>query len=503
MTEKFSLQVDVINWQPFAKIELRWDGASVAVDPANVHNAQLVSSETTASAIVIQLGEHAASPPAFQIMGQGTQRKDPAISCTTSFLRELPPPSPPGPMHCDLQPQYTTKNSWQGRTPGQTVEIKFSSWRDAAFVRLYYWGQTNLQVVGPVHAVVHTTSVVNDGKDSVITLQLGTSCEETVIDSLGVVVAQAGQQMNCVPHRAETMNVAFTLHPAALHPPRISCHDIEPPPPPPHGQAASGQDQINPPADALDGGYAPRFGPPSPPVPAPPPPFLRLGSTVRTSGSDCSISALASVTALEQHDHRMKARIAIQPVAWAPGRIMVLGVSGTELDLGDENLPNERVLHATRLLPPEVDSSGRIVLFKFRLQQTTPAEPRFEVTLKGIDMHLATLSCRPADRQPPTSQQPERSQAPLRVAEEVVVRQAPASFVWFEASVSDITLLSVAVLMILYLAGTRWHAIRSMLQGGANARTFHGFELPTTEEDAGMERRTGRVRRGQQQEQEV
>ena len=76
-----------------------------------------------------------------------------------------------------------------------------SAWKDAAgIVRLLYWGQTGLQVEEPVGATVHRTTVIEG--DTLIELQLGTSCEDRVVDADGIVVSQPGQMMNCVPHRA-------------------------------------------------------------------------------------------------------------------------------------------------------------------------------------------------------------------------------------------------------------------------------------------------------------
>ena len=115
-------------------------------------------------------------------------------------------------------------------------------------VQLRYWGQIGMSVEGTVGAIV--TKTQSQGSDTLITLQLGTSCEDRVIDNDGIVVSQPGQQINCVPHRAETMHVTFNLHPPALHPPQIACIDltapqqvgnpdgdaIQPPHPPPNSR---------------------------------------------------------------------------------------------------------------------------------------------------------------------------------------------------------------------------------------------------------------------------
>ena len=126
--------------------------------------------------------------------------KTPTIDCEAEDALKLPPPSPPHAADCDLVPTYTTLNTWLGNgktNAGDSVDIRFREWRDAGLVKLQYWGQTGMQVESPVGAVVHGMEVV-DGA-TLITLQLGTSCEERVVDDQGIVVAQPGQTINCVP----------------------------------------------------------------------------------------------------------------------------------------------------------------------------------------------------------------------------------------------------------------------------------------------------------------
>ena len=219
VTKRFSIQFNVVHWVPFTHISLTWPGEAVTLEHAyNVQREPGPPSET----VVVTLGRTATNPPTFVIMGIGTQSAAPQIHCNTAAIRNVPPPSPPHAIACDLQPVYNTLNTWwAGPAPGENVEIVFRTWKDAGLVRLLYWGQTGLQVEAPVGATVHRTTVIEG--DTLIELQLGTSCEDRVVDADGIVVSQPGQMMNCVPHRAETMHVTFNLKPPALHPPQISC----------------------------------------------------------------------------------------------------------------------------------------------------------------------------------------------------------------------------------------------------------------------------------------
>ena len=414
VTKRFSLQLTVVHWVAFAEISLSWPDAE-AVTVEHVWNADQMhtSAAASASTVVLRLGRTPGSTPV--IMGQGTVDTSPAIACSTSSAQAVPPPSPPHASACPLGPTYETLHSWDS---GDNVQITFQDWRDAGLVRLKYWGQTGLQVEGLVGATVSGTTPING--DTLIVLQLGTSCEDRVVDSQGVVVSQPGQQMNCVPHRAATMHVTFNLKPPALHNPQISCREgFEPPPPPPR----SNQAPRSAPLDSLDGGWAPIFHPPSPPSPHPPP-ALTVGTVLR-SGPQCSMGATLRVAALTRGDGKERARIEIAPRAWSEGATVLLGVSGSQFDVprdGSEQpvraafaceaiaarIPTFSLSCArgTRMFArsrsqvyaipqrPTVDATGQLVVFAFKLSARPSGRLSMAFTLVGKNLHLSTLSCR-------------------------------------------------------------------------------------------------------------
>ena len=348
-------------------------------------------------------------------------------------------------------------------------------------MRLHYWGQTGFQVENPVGATVHGIETVA-GVDTIIVLQLGTSCEDRVIDADGIIVATPGQRINCVPHRAETMKVVFTLRPPALHPPQISCHDHEPPPPPlPQLVAPRAA-----PLGAAGGGWAPRFHPPPPPSPSPSPPAMARGTTMRSS-PECTLHAIVTVKDLSQQGELTSASLNIQPVSWQGGRVVVVGVSGGRLDLDDD------MMHATAL-PPTIDATGRIVLFSFRLQDEVPySDPSVSVTIKGVALHLAQLTCLPPpvaitadgqlDGSPGTRDAPSSGRDDNNAVSGSSRAVAPLDMLAsLNLSSSDITLVVLASVLTLYML---WAHRRTLFgrPGSVEGMQLHSAEPQTAYED--------------------
>ena len=357
VTPRFSLQLDIVgHWVPFTSIAITWPDAT-EVNVEHFYNVEQVTAGDSIpkNAAMFRLGRSPATPANFVILGTGSSSMLPSITCSSESSLQLPPPSPPHALDCKLVPTYTTLNTWLGNSQtnaGDNVVITFRTWRDAGLVHLRYWGQTNLHVESPVGAMTKSTEVI-DGA-TVITLQLGTSCEERVVDNQGIIVAQPGQTVNCVPHRAETMRVTFNLRPPALHPPQISCHEHEPPPPPAGGldlSRTSVTTTIPASRPAVPQGSPTAYDAHVPqqqqqqqqpqqqtrplPSPPPPPPALRAGSKIR-SLEDCALGAEAYVVRVESHGATSTLRIEIRPEYWLEGYVFILGVTGSQLDIGSD-----------------------------------------------------------------------------------------------------------------------------------------------------------------------
>ena len=498
VTNKFSIQFHVSRWVSFTQISLTWPGEVVNVE--HVYNAETAPGGAHGQTVVIALGRTATNPPQFVIMGTGTQSIRPRIECNTASQTSLPPPSPPHATACPLEPTYNTLNTWDR---GENVEIVFRTWRDAGLVHLRYWGQTALQLEAPIGASVKTTTVV-DGA-TLITLQLGTSCEDRVVDADGVIVSQPGQMMNCVPHRAETMHVTFNLRPPALHPPQISCHEHEPPPPPPPGSGFIGGATAGPaigiggggaPADALNGGYAPQFRPPPSPRPPSPPPTISVGSSVR-SLPDCAIGATARVVQLQPASGGTEsARIEIEPEHWLEGYIFLLGVSGSQLDIRDD------VMHAVRLTPI-IDPSGTMVLFGFTLRaRPDDGDAVVELTITGSALNLRQVTCRPAPAPPPAIIE-DSSPAVEELVTTSTVREFVTTlpygekldFIFIDATMSDLLLIGLAVFLTVFMAVRHLCAACRGDGGGRHQRARgDGQELPMSENGLGARAYRGGAR---------
>ena len=58
---------------------------------------------------------------------------------------------------------------------GESVEITFGAWEESGhLLRLYYWGQTSLQIEQPVHASIYSSAPHSQGY--LVELKLGESC---------------------------------------------------------------------------------------------------------------------------------------------------------------------------------------------------------------------------------------------------------------------------------------------------------------------------------------
>ena len=498
ITKKFSIQFAVTHWVAFTQISLTWPGEMVNVEHA--YNVQSVEGHSRGETVIVALGRTASNPPQFVIMGTGTQTIRPRIECNTISQNNLPPPSPPHAIDCPLVPTYEALRTWD---TGENVQITFQSWRDAGLVRLLYWGHTGLQIEAPVGATLRSTTVV--GSDTLIVLQLGTSCEDRVVDDDGIVVSTPGQMTNCVPHRAETMHVTFNLAPPAVHNPRISCHVHEPPPPPPPGRvtpsgsglvpsggapaagASGGVSASGAPESALHGGYAPLvYSPPSPRPPSPPP-SVRVGASVR-SLPDCGLGATARVVRLQPTSRSTQsARIEIEPDHWLEGYIFLLGVSGSQLDIRDD------VTNAGRLTPI-IDPTGTMVLFGFSLgERTSAVQPQVvALTVTGGALNVRQLTCRPAPAPPPAAVELPTGTAGKAGESSVatLVSQLPYAdkigFIFVDATVSDIALIVIAVLLTVYMVVRQ--LCKACCSSGRERARVGGFELPTSDE--GLSART-------------
>ena len=335
-TESFSIRVRITShWPPFAHIKLTWP---TPVEIAHVYDAEACTKgcpnlisvpDDTASMLTAQLGPQKHESMAITIAGTGSKIPPEVFCLTESEWSKAPPPAPPHESDCVLKPEYNIRNSWDA---GETVEITFGAWEESGhLLRLYYWGQTSLQVEQPVHASVYSSAPHNQGY--MIELRLGESCRITPVDpsaprdDSGAIVQQPAR--NCVPETVDPSQqrlVSFQLKPPALHTPHITCHDPWTPPPPPP----------TPPSPP------PKPSPP-PLRPSPPPPPMSVASD-----SHCSLGGVAVVDGIERCvpnsggcvlegttvDEGAELRhVHVTMDHWIPGYIVDIEVGGYELEV--------------------------------------------------------------------------------------------------------------------------------------------------------------------------
>jgi hypothetical protein len=274
-----------------------------------------------------------------------------------------------------------------------------------------------------------------------VLLQLGVACVEQA-DGLD---ASAGPNsaMNCVPQRAETMKVAFILRPPSIHPPRISCREYDPPPPP---SMFGGVYEIS---EAQQASMGPGYWPPPSPGPSPPPPLIARGMTFRSS-DECRVGALAQVVEMATDGSSVTALVEIRPVQWVAGTVYILGISGSDLDLGPTT-------HAT-VQRWSVDSTGRLVLFSFAVDAEVPSPATLQVTLKGRGIHVATLSCTIVNKVSQPSPPPLNT---FSLAEDIrAALRTARSEDWLNVSLTDKVFVSVAAVIMLLILSRHYYRQR-------------------------------------------
>jgi hypothetical protein len=179
-TESFSIRVKITShWPPFAHIKLTWVAPT---EIQHVYDAEActkgcpnlisVPTDDAATMLTAQLGPRKHETMAITIAGTGSKVPPTVLCLTESEWSKAPPPAPPHASDCVLKPEYTIRNSWDA---GESVEITFGAWEESGhLLRLYYWGQTSLQIEQPVHASIHSSAPHNQGY--LVELKLGESC---------------------------------------------------------------------------------------------------------------------------------------------------------------------------------------------------------------------------------------------------------------------------------------------------------------------------------------
>jgi hypothetical protein len=213
-----------------------------------------------------------------------------------------------------------------------------------------------------------------------------------------------------------------------------------------------------------------------------------MGAEVR-SLPDCALGAVATAVEVQPTGvgPMVRARIEIQPDHWLAGYIFLLGVSGSQLDIGDV------VTHASRLTPT-IDPSGTMVLFGFTLNDLPGASadrPVVEIELTGAFLQLRQLTCRPAPAPPPVMSDSSESMLAGYIPDDL--KEMTSGMIIFDASVSDLLLVGLAAILTLVMLLRHCRDLRACC-GGHSSTRVEGFELPTSEYDVGMRAHTGTPR---------
>jgi len=288
----------------------------------------------------------------------------PEISCAGGT--DVPPPMPPGPPSCDLQPVYGSYPLGGQREAGSDVTIKLSKWTPFRVFSMVYFGQEGLLVSKP------------QGVTIISNPQRFTRNGDTLIGFTFSLDPQGSDGLRCEGHPA---CIEFEAKPAPHHRPHITCVD-SPPPTPPVAPPLPPPPSPNPPTI---------FPPPPAPVMLSPPPPARISAT-----SSCELGASARVVDVRQTGATATVRIAVDVNRWLQGAVVTLGVDGTALVVS-------RTIRATATTHgPTLEVAMRS--FSFSLGEEPIEASVFAVVLEGQHWGgLIAVDCSSNSRSAPST----------------------------------------------------------------------------------------------------
>lgn len=344
--KKFSLNVKMDQWVPYAEIVLFWQ-VPVTIDA--IYHAKVQKLRNRGKELHIELEITPSAGNSFVIMGSGTSSIHPEIRC-----KELmgPPPSPPHSGDCDLGMTYEIKHAF-GET--EVFDVHFKRWVQTRPITVAFWGQ-RIDIDSVSNAEMLSSRYADSNTVAKFLLSAPPICVPDGIDTQ----TGATWKQDC-----EIFTPSFSFHasPIARRPPHVICHDPWPPPPPPSMPEP-------PPPVPL---------PPALPPPSPPPP----PAPVALAPSSCLLGGVARVAArLPPRGDHEAIRIIVEPDWWRDGYWVDVGFSGREVEV-------EHVAHATMM--PAVQMTADATKFTFSLQ---PAAATFTFEAHGMDLMLQSLDCR-------------------------------------------------------------------------------------------------------------
>lgn len=348
--KKFSLNVKVGQWVPYAEITLTWP---VAIEVEQIFHAKVTKQRARGMELHVELEVTPSAGNSFVIMGSGSSSTHPEIRCKA--LRG-PPPSPPHAGDCDLGMHYDIKAAYAEH---EVFDIHFAKWKSGQLITVIFYGQRI-----DIDAVTNADLQSAKYRDGTTTGKFVLAAPPICVDGGMDAETGAAWSQDC---NKFTPSFSFQAEPIARRPPHIICHDPWPPPPPPSPPFPPPPEPQEPP-------------PPSPTAPPPPAP-------IAIAGASCMLGGVARVAARlpPRGDHEVL-RVEVRPDWWKAGYMVDVGLSGREVEVA-------HVTYAT--LQPAVQMSADATTFSFVLQQAGGlSDQAFEFEAHGMHIELASLDCR-------------------------------------------------------------------------------------------------------------
>lgn len=314
--------------------------------------------------VVVQASPQYMGHPTFQVQGlrRGGTPEDlltPTITCSGGV--NVPPPSPPGPAECDLNPQVHAYPIGSTLAAGNRVTMKLASWKPWRVFTLTYFEQASLLIKFPEGITIMEQP-----------------------HHIGAELIRLSFALNDQPSGGEACGghaacLEFEAHPSVIHHPHVVCMPRAPPGPP------------SPPP-------APEPKPPPPPfvIRSPPPP----AAVYATSTCPLGGNAVATNSAVATDPTKKRVAVHVSLSQWVQDAVVTISVNGGGLEV-----PEHGYFYAEPL--PDAGPSLRAdFAFSFKLGAQPREGPDFAFYLEGwrFDRLVAMACTMPVVQQTPVPQ---------------------------------------------------------------------------------------------------
>lgn len=281
MYKHFNHVIKITDFVAFMKLTVSWPPSHSDIQLMDLYGATVLKS--TQHTLELQAGTDDDTHGEITLIGTGSLDAQPEIDCVQV---DAGPPAPPHILECELDAEYKVEHAYdngQGAR-GENAIIHFYQWEDDRSIRLIFREQPDMQIKHVNNAMVEERKTV--GRNTVYYLDLFESFDAT---------------------HPRTHAVTMELSEPTHHPPHIFCREEAPPSPPPR---------------------PPKPPPPSPPSPPPPPLLISMAEACPLGGS-----VLQGHSRVDPTTGQDMTQVIVSPRIWDPDYVVVVAISGSDLEI--------------------------------------------------------------------------------------------------------------------------------------------------------------------------